>query len=319
MMAARRAAAGPVSSMFTALAAALLITAGCLPACATADERHLTLDGVDVRLEIASGTYPVGEEALIGWVRRSFGIVSAYYGRFPATTLRIELDPRGGDGIRGGKTWGYRGGLIRIDVGRQVTEEQLRNDWVLVHEMTHLALPDVGEDHQWLAEGLAVYVEGIERVQAGNRTAEDVFSEQLRQMPKGLPQPGDQGLDNTHTWARTYWGGALFCFVADVEIHERTGNRMGLQDAMRAVARDSGGLAADWPISRVFATADRATGTTVMSDLYAKMKDAPVATNLSALWQRLGVRDDAGAIHFDETAPLAAVRRAIMQPRVNRT
>jgi hypothetical protein len=32
-----------------------------------------------------------------------------------------------------------------------------------VHEMTHLALPDVEEQHLWLAEGIAVYVEPIAR------------------------------------------------------------------------------------------------------------------------------------------------------------
>jgi len=66
----------------------------------------------------------------------------------------------------------------------------------------------------------------------------------------------------------------MFCFLADVEIHRRTGNRLGLQDAMRAVVKASGGLTADWPIDRVFATADEATGTKVFEELYAQMKDS---------------------------------------------
>ena len=44
-------------------------------------------------------------------------------------------------------------------------------------------------------------------------------------------QGGGFGLDNTHTWGRTYWGGAMFCLLADVEIRRRTHNRRGLQDA----------------------------------------------------------------------------------------
>ena len=58
-----------------------------------------------------------------------------------------------------------------MQVGRDVTPAQLMDDWVLVHEMTHLALPDMGETQSWFSEGLAVYVEGIARVQAGNRYA----------------------------------------------------------------------------------------------------------------------------------------------------
>jgi hypothetical protein len=158
-------------------------------------------------------------------------------------------------------------------------------------------------------------VEGVARVQAGNRSQQDVFAEQVRQMPKGLPQAGDQGLDHTHTWARTYWGGAMFCFLADVEIHRRTGNRLGLQDAMRAVARESGGLSADWSITRVFAAADEATGTRVLEEMYAQMRDKPVAPDLNGLWAKLGVVSEGGTVTLHDAAPLANIRRAIMQPR----
>lgn len=138
-------------------------------------------------------------------------------------------------------------------------------------------------------------------------------------MPRGLPQPGDRGLDHTHTWGRTYWGGAMFCLLADVEIHRRTGDRLGLQDALRAVARASGGLSSDWPISRVLATGDAATGTTVLADLYARMKDAPLDPDLPALWGKLGVVPEGGSVRLNDDAPLARVRRAIMQPRANKT
>ncbi|HZO22513.1 MAG TPA: hypothetical protein VFB37_08390 [Steroidobacteraceae bacterium] len=272
-----------------------------------------------MRVELDDSAFPVGATPLMSWIGRSLQIVAAYYGRFPTDTLRIRVIPVAGTGVRNGKTFGYRGGSIRVDVGRDVTEPQLLNDWVLVHEMTHLALPDVGEDHAWLSEGLAVYVEGIAREQAGNRTQQDVFAEELRSMPRGLPQPGDEGLDHTHTWARTYWGGAMFCLLADVEIHQRTNNRLGLQDAMRAVAKASGGLSSDWPIERVMATGDAATGTTVLADLYARMKDAPFDPDLAALWSKLGVVAQGGTVELRDDAPLAAVRRAIMQPRVNKT
>ena len=179
--------------------------------------------------------------------------------------------------------------------------------------MTHLALPDTGSDHTWLSEGIATYVEGIARVQAGNRTETDVWAEELHSMPRGLPQAGDAGLDNTHTWGRTYWGGAMFCLLADVDIRERTHLRFGLQDALRALARASGGLSTDWPIARVLRTADAAVGTSSLEDLYARMKDTPVAPDLAALWQRLGVTRDGLTVQLSDEAPLAAVRHAIMR------
>jgi len=289
-----------------------------LPACA-AQTHELVLDGVNVRVDLDDGSFDSGGDALLQWIRRSEGIVAAYYGGFPTSSLRIQVVPESGGGVRSGKTWGYRGGFIRVQVGREVTAEQLLDDWVLVHEMTHLALPDIGDDQSWLSEGLAVYIEGISREQAGNRTQQDVFAEQMRQMPRGMPQAGDRGLDHTHTWGRTYWGGAMFCFLADVEIHRRTGNRFGLQDAMRAVAKASGGLSADWSVTRVLATADAATGTRVLQELYAQMKDNPVAPDLTDLWAKLGVVSDGGSVTLHDEAPLAGIRKAIMEPRVKKT
>jgi hypothetical protein len=284
-----------------------------------ASTQQLNLNGVNLQIELDAGQFHGGSEPLLQWIKRSLGIVSAYYGMFPTQSLRIQVVPENGGGVRSGKTWGLHGGFIRVQAGRDVTAAQLMDDWVLVHEMTHLALPDVGDAQSWFSEGLAVYVEGIAREQAGNRTQQDVFAEQMKQMPRGMPQAGDQGLDHTHTWGRTYWGGAMFCFLADVEIHRRTGNRLGLQDAMRAVVRASGGLTADWPIKRVFATADEATGTKVLEELYAQMKDSPVSPDLGDLWTKLGVVSDGGTVTLRDDAPLSNVRRSIMQPRVNKT
>jgi len=36
--------------------------------------------------------------------------------------------------------------------------------------------------------------------------------------PRACRGAADRGLDHTHTWGRTYWGGALFCLPRRVEI-----------------------------------------------------------------------------------------------------
>jgi len=273
-----------------------------------------TVGGADFRVELDGAAFTAGPAILMEWIRRSAGIVAAYYGHFPTRTARIQLVPQRGDEVNGGTTYGYQGGFIRVEVGRDVTDAQLRDDWVLVHEMVHLALPDVGEDHAWLSEGLATYVEGIARVQAANRSEEDVWMEELRMMPRGLPAAGDRGLDHTHTWGRTYWGGAMFCLLADVEIRKRTRLRLGLQDALRAVAERSGGLGTDWPIARVFEVGDAAVGTSALEDLYQQMKGDPMRPDLEKLWSDLGVERDGSSVRLHDDAPLADVRHAIMRP-----
>ena len=222
--------------------------------------------------------------------------------------------PVQGSGVQDGTTFGYRGAAIRLIVGSDVTKAELADDWKAVHEMTHLALPDVEDSHLWLAEGIAVYVEPVARVQAGDLTAEKIWGDMVRDMPKGLPQLGDRGLDHTPTWGRTYWGGAMFCLLADVEIRKETDNTKGLQQALRGIL-DAGGDHEkdwdDWPIKRIFSVGDNATGTTVLADLYKKMRAKPYAPDLDALWRELGVSVQEGKVVFDDSAPLASIRRAI--------
>ena len=292
----------------TVLATLMLATAALASAAA-----ELEVGGAALRVEFDRSAFSGGDAPILEWAQRSAGIVSRYYGRFPAPSVTVRLVPQQGEGVHGGKTFANPNAYIRVGLGREVTSAQLLNDWVLVHEMTHLALPDTGEAHAWLSEGIATYVEGVARVQAGNRSETDVWAEEIRSMPRGLPQAGDRGLDHTHTWGRTYWGGAMFCLLADVDIRQRTRLRFGLQDALRAVLRESGGLSTDWPIERVLRTGDAAVGTSTLEDLYQKMKDSPFAPDLMALWRELGVLPENDAVKLIDDAPLAAVRHAIMR------
>jgi hypothetical protein len=274
--------------------------------------QEISVGAAKLLLVIPPGEFPA--PALLNeWALRSARIVAHYYGRFPVAAVRIVLIPVEGSRVAGGTTFGRPAAVIRVRVGKAVDAAALRNDWVLVHEMTHLALPDVGDEHAWLSEGLAVYIEGVARVQSGNRTIEDVFAEEQRSMPRGLPNADDPGLDHDHSWGRTYWGGALFCLLADVGIRQRTANRFGLQDAMQAVLRASGGLPADWDIGKVLATADAAVGVPVMSQSYARMKDQPYAPDLAALWRSLGVEAQGNTVRINDQAPLAAIRKAIFK------
>ena len=274
--------------------------------------QEITVDRSQLLLVMPSEQFQ-SPALLTQWAQRSARIVANYYGQFPVAEVRIVVIPVAGARVTGGTTFGRPGAVIRVRVGTAVDAAALLNDWVLVHEMTHLALPDIGEDHAWLAEGLAVYIEGVARVQSGNRTIEDVFAEEQRSMPRGLPTADDPGLDHEHSWGRTYWGGAMFCLLADVRIRQRTHNRYGLQDAMKAVLHTSGGLTVDWDIKKVFATADAAVGVPVLSELYAQMKDKPFAPDLPALWASLGVEPDGDGVRITDQAPLAGIRQAIFQ------
>lgn len=253
----------------------------------------------------------LGRPAYEAWVRTSAQMITGYYGgTFPVPGLEVTLVPRG----RGGVGFGShrQGRWIRVYCGRKTRQHSLDRDWVMVHEMLHATFPDLSNSHRWMQEGLSTYVEKIVRIRAGNMTEEDMWSRLSGSMHHGRPRAGDRGLAKTHTWGRTYWGGALFWMVADVDIRVQTDNRRSLDDALRYVASIGGNARQMWEPERVCEAADEGTGTRAVSQLYERMAKAPGDVDLERLWSELGIiRSEDDWVDFDDTAPLAHVRRGI--------
>jgi hypothetical protein len=271
----------------------------------------LLIGGSRIDVTIESGNLKVSQADLLHWVQYAAEAIAAYYGRYPLPHVAIRIIPIEGKGVRHGQTFGYDGGFIKIRVGSETPASELADDWMLTHEMVHLSFPSMAEDHHWIEEGIATYVEPIARIQAKQMDASQMWADLARDMPKGVPQHSDKGLDHTHTWASTYWGGALFCFLADVEIRRQTHNQKGLQDALRGILNAGGDIRQDWNLEDALKVGDRTTGTSALTELYAKMKDQPMDVDLSAMWKQLGIENDGKTVHLNDDAPLAAIRRSI--------
>lgn len=279
-----------------------------------ADVATLKISGATIDVTLPDGPMKLSRGEVLGWVKACASTVADYYGHFPVPHLTLRIRSTTGSGIRHGVTYARDGGLIFISVGRDADVAATKDDWVLVHEMIHLAFPSMQDDQHWIEEGISTYVEPVARAREGGMPVKEVWGTFVRDMPKGEPGPGDQGLDNTHTWGRTYWGGALFCLLADVRIHERTKNHKGLEDALRGINRGGGNINEDWDIQKTLALGDKATGTTVLRDLYQTMRDKPTPVDLDQLWTRLGIQMKDGTVAFDDKAPESNIRKAITAP-----
>jgi hypothetical protein len=274
---------------------------------------RLRIGEATLEVSLDSERFDLPRDVLIAWVSRCAQAVSGYFGRFPVETARVRIaDLPGRRGVSNGRSFGNNGAACRVSVGQHASLDDLQKDWVLTHEMVHFGFPSVPPRNHWIEEGSATYIEPIARARAGIFSPKRAWSEMVRDMPQGLPEPGDRGLDNTHTWGRTYWGGAIFCLLAEVEIRKRTANAKGLPDAMRAITAAGGTIVADWPLERALEIGDRATDGKTLTELYEKMRSTPVPVDLPALWKQLGIELRGGEAAFDSQAPLASVREAIL-------
>jgi len=273
--------------------------------------------GPRVRVEYAPGELQLSRERLQRWVDESVAIVSETCGRFPVPLLELTIQPRGRErGIRDGTTRSLSDRAeIEVGVGGRAGERALERDWVLVHEMLHLSIPNLPPMQHWFEEGLATYLEPLARARGGKCSETEVWRERTARYAQGLPRPGEGGLDDTRTWARTYYGGALFCLVADVRIARASGGAKSLREALAGTVARGRSILESSELSRFARELDAAIGVEVVAPLYAEWAHAPVEVDLEGLWRELGVVRDGDSLRFDESAPLAAWRASLVRMR----
>ena len=267
------------------------------------------LGGAVIETAIAPGQLQLSPAQVRAWVRRSVSLVAAYYGRFPVPRVVVMVVPGPGDGIGFGTAMGNGGAAVLVWLGERADEDTvMKRDWVLPHELTHFALPNLPSHATWLEEGAATYVEAVVRTRQGELTVDQFWKQLIEMLPEGLPKTGDRGLDRTPTWGRTYWGGAMFLFLAEVELRKQG---KSLDEALRGIVQAGGTQEVQWDLVETLAAGDAATGKKVLTALHARLGDAPGEVDLPKLFKQLGVRLEKGDVRYDEKAPHAAIRRAI--------
>ncbi|MGH7484785.1 MAG: hypothetical protein ACRD3J_12160 [Thermoanaerobaculia bacterium] len=289
-----------ISAVFAVLCLVFVSAAG-------ESDSSLSVGGGSITIKYSENV-PIAFRKLVEeWVHDAADSVIAVYGRYSVKQVTIDVRVTSGNRASGGRT--FDGRLIKIRVGSDVTREILRSDWVMTHEMFHLGFPDTVND--WMGEGLSTYIEPLARARIGNLSEKAVWESMVDGLPKGLPQAGDQGLDRTPTWGRTYWGGALFWMLADIEIRKQSGNRKSLDDVLRAILAEDGTGSSYWPEAKIISRGDAAIGMPILSKLHERLGNRPESTDLDALWRQLGVVRRGREVTFDDSAPLAGIRRAM--------
>jgi hypothetical protein len=276
------------------------------------DRHSIAVGEAVVYLAIGEGKWSLPAKALRAWVDRSAGAVASYFVRFPIPQTLVVLLPGRGSSVGYGTTRGGRVASIIVWVGREADETVLVRDWVLVHEMIHLGFPNLPREQRWLEEGLATYLEPIVKVRHGLLAEEEMWRGLRENVPRGVAAArGTKGLDGVRSIDGLYWGGALFWFLADLEIRERTGGAKSLADVLTAVVSAGGTIVASWPLARLLEAGDRGAGVEVLRPLYQRMGPTASDVDMERVWRRLGVTLDGETVRFDDSAPLAAVRRGI--------
>ncbi len=269
--------------------------------------------GATLQAVLLGAPLAMGDAAATSWVKDAAGCVANLYGRFPVDATVFVVPVQGAEEVVFGRVMSLSGASVALLFGSQTRAASEHDDWVVVHELSHLGTASfMGEGH-WLEEGLATYYEPILRERAGWMTERQLWEHFVSQMPRGVPrsdEPAD--IEQRDDIDSTYWGGALFAFLADVRIRSATRGTRSLDDAMRAALGRLGDSTHEARLADFLRTGDEATGTDALGSLDASFATHGQPPDLEETWRSLGVEPEAdGTVVLHDDAPLAAVRRGI--------
>src|SRR5688572_5001831 len=268
----------------------------------------------DLRVVTVPKRYSLEDRRVMEWVTTAIEGVHDYFGGAPAIDALVLVPPCSQfEGPHHGYALGYSGGAsVRVHIGRDTTPRDLARDWSLTHELIHLAFANV-RGHPWLEEGLATYIEPLIRVRRRQISVEQYWDDLLKGLPNALDERGRMGFEAPVLWGDTYWGGALFFMRADVMIRERTNGERSLDDALIAM-HHAGNIRMSMDAEALLRVGDEATGGSELSDLYDDLADDEEDFDLSAFFEKLGVSKNSVGIQFDDEAPGAGMRKAMLSP-----
>ena len=287
------------------------------------DMRTMRIGGARLNVAVLDAEPPVDQDAMLAWVESRAKALAGLTGRFPVPEVQVLVVPVGpsGEAVPWGQVLRGGGDAVHLFVDQTRPAREFRDDWVLMHELSHLLHPLMGGSDRWLSEGLASYYQNVARARSGAMSPGLAWNKLHAGLQRGIRgTPAGQSLTDVsenmlrnRMFMRVYWSGAAIAMLADLELRSLTGGRQSLDSALGAFAACCLPSSRMWTAREVIDRLDRLTGTGVFSRLYARYAESDDFPDLGDAYARLGLRPKDEGVDFDPAAPEARIRRAIMQ------
>lgn len=176
---------------------------------------------------------PEQQQKLVQWL--DFGVTqtASVFGDYPFT-MELHLHPRQSrQPVPWANTWRARVQSVHFYVDSRFSLQHFINDWTLYHELSHLALPYLGERHTWFAEGFASFMQYQIMQQAGllQSTPAQLYRDKLA--PHLRWYNSDYSVTEVASrlltqgkYPAAYWGSAWFFVMADEQLMQQKGVRL---------------------------------------------------------------------------------------------
>ena len=201
------------------------------------------------------------------WIEEAADAVAQLYDHFPIDHAQILVYPIGKR--REAVPWAevQRAGspAVHLFIDETRPTQEFRDDWTLIHELSHLLAPRIDYRDRWLSEGLASYYQNVAKARAGMLSADQAWNKLKAGFAKG--RRAQQGsLRASRSTKHLYWGGAAYYLLADARLRDLPQPQTldAVLGKLYACCLPSNRL---WSAESFAAKLDQLSGTRIFSDL----------------------------------------------------
>lgn len=256
------------------------------------------------------------------WLRDAAAATTMLNGSYPRPRTQVTMIPAGGGGR--GALFGLvkRGGGfgIHLLVSQPIKDNMIDDDWIAVHEMSHLYLPFTIKPEIWFSEGIATYYQNVLRARAGQITPEQAWSNLRNGFELGRTEfinrslvDATEAMPREGIYLRVYWGGAAVALAADVELRRRSQQASSLDQALTELGQCCTARQRYYAVDDLLRILDEKVGGQTFQRIKDEMVEVPFYPDFEETWDWLGITFENGKAQFLPDAPGAAVRDDIMR------
>lgn len=236
---------------------------------------------------------------------------------FPNPNLQIMMfgvPQKGPSPVPFGHVIRNQGESVRLFVDANASLTELRYDWTVAHELSHLKLPYVSGTGRWISEGFASYYQNVLQARAGYYSEAEAWQRLIASFERAAEVGRDMSPNDATMrpfWqARLmiYWSGAALALMADSQLRQLGSSLDAALATLNLPSRQS------WTPAQLFALLDQNTGFSVFTPLYLEYGDRVGMPDTQTLLKTLGIVRTGDRVLLSNSAHLSEIRQKIMAP-----
>jgi hypothetical protein len=282
------------------------------------DNTHFN-QNIDVRFQ--SNISSDKKEILRQWINHSSDALTLVYGELPVDHFitKIKLSKRDSGVVPWGEVSRNAIPEVTLVVNPKSTLNELKADWTIYHEFSHLLIPYDAGDSRWFSEGLASYYQNIIQARAGMFSESKMWQKLYEGFERGRKDTNynhqklsylSDNINQNHSYMRVYWSGALYWLKADIALRKlNTG--YSLDKALHELHK----CCFDRYLSagEITKQLDKLTNNNIFTSLFTEFSESYILPKYMDDLNMLGIEQQAGRVRLENKAENSLIRRAIFK------